>query len=395
MIYFDYLSIEQKEEMFYISPADCSLATDKNILAHALGATLYMPGTANRSISKVINNEIPGLTSTVLCLEDAVDDREVEAAEQNLALQLGTMLSFKGQGSSLPLIFIRIRNVEQLKRLTKTLGEAMNVLTGFVFPKFDTTSGFEYFEHLVEVNKTTEKTIFGMPILEGPSVIHLESRSETLLNIKSLLDQYKELVLNVRMGATDLSGLYGLRRSPELTIYDISVIRDFIANLVNVFGKPQDGYVISGPVWEYFSSNTRLLKPQLRQTPFQEQFGGEGSRIRLDLLDRYIDGLLHEVMLDKANGLIGKTVIHPSHILPVQAMYAVTHEEYCDAKDILANGGNGGVTKSVYGNKMNEAKPHTNWARKIMTLSKIYGVLNERYDHTSIIYAGEKLQRAR
>ena len=395
MIYFDYLSKEQKDKMFYIPPADCSLEPDKNILAHALGATLYMPGTSNRAISKLISNEIPGLISTVLCLEDAVDDREVEDAEENLALQLGTLLSIKEKGSSLPFIFVRVRNVEQLKRLTKALGESINVLTGFVFPKFDAVVGSEYFEHLVEVNKNTEKTIFGMPILEGPSVIHLESRTETLLKIKLLLDQYKDLVLNVRMGATDLSGLYGLRRSPELTIYDIAVIRDFIANLVNVFGRPQDGYVISGPVWEYFSTHSRLLKPQLRQTPFREQFGREGSKIRLDLLGRYIDGLLHEVMLDKANGLVGKTIIHPSHILPVQAMYAVTHEEYCDAKDILANGGNGGVTKSVYGNKMNEAKPHTNWARKIMTLSQIYGVLNERYDHTSIIYAGEKLQSIR
>jgi len=101
--------------------------------------------------------------------------------------------------------------------------------------------------------------------------------------------------------------------------------------------------------------------------------------------------LISEVMLDKANGLIGKTVIHPDHILPVQALYVVTHEEYCDARDILANGGNGGVTKSVYKNKMNESKPHTFWAQRIMELSKIYGVLNERYDYTSIIYEGEKL----
>lgn len=392
MIYFDYLSKEQREKVFFIPPGAEFLEMNKETLAYALGATLYMPGTSNKAINKVIDNEIPGLVSTVLCLEDAVDDREVESAEENLALRLGTLVSLKEKGRQLPFIFIRVRNVEQFKRITKKFGFSLNALTGFVFPKFDMSVGKEYFSHLAETGHKLGKILYGMPILEGPSVIHLESRAEYLTKIKELLDQYKDLVLNVRMGATDLSGLYGLRRTSELTIYDIAVIRDFIADLVNVFGRPQDGYVISGPVWEYFSTGPRVFKPQLRQSPFQERFGKEGTKVRQNLLCRYIDGLIREVTLDKANGLLGKTIIHPSHILPVQSLYAVSHEEYCDARDILANNGNGGVTKSVYGNKMNEAKPHIYWARKIMTLSKIYGVLKEKYDYTSIIFEGEKLQ---
>lgn len=392
MIYFGYLSKEQKERIFHIPPTEISHDADKTTLALALGATLYIPGISNKAISNLIDNKIPGLISTVLCLEDAVDDREVGAAEKNLAHHLNTLLTIKNKGASIPFIFVRVRNLGQFKRLTGSLSSSLQALTGFVFPKFDFTVGREYFEHLALTNKKIGKTLYGMPILEGPVVIHLESRAGYMLKIKKLLDEYKDLVLNIRMGATDLSGLYGLRRSPELTIYDIAVIREFIADLVNVFGRPQDDYVLSGPVWEYFCSGSRVLKTQLRQTPFEEQFGREGQIVRQNLLGRYIDGLIHEVMLDKANGLIGKTIIHPSHLLPVQAFYAVTHEEYCDAKDILLNGGNGGVTKSVYKNKMNEPKPHTYWAKKIMALSKIYGVLNQKYDYTSIIYEGEKLQ---
>lgn len=392
MSYFDYLNKEQKNKIFCIKPMEEPLDIDKEILAHALGATLYMPGISYKSINNIIDNKIPGLMSTVFCLEDAVNDIEVDVAEENLFMQLKVLLSLKEKGGSLPFIFIRVRNVEQLKRIIMKLGTSLQVLTGFVFPKFNVEVGYEYFEHLADTNKLIGKKLYGMPILEGPEVIYLESRDKYIIEIKRLLDRYKDLVLNVRMGGTDLSGLYGLRRSPELTIYDIAVIRDFIADLVNVFSRPHDGYVISGPVWEYFSSGSRVLKPQLRQTPFQEQYGIEGRRVRQNLICRYIDGLIKEVMLDKANGLIGKTIIHPGHILPVQALYAVTHEEYCDARDILANGGNGGVTKSVYNNKMNEPKPHTNWAKRIMILSKIYGVLNERYDYTSIIYEGEKLQ---
>ncbi|WP_347488772.1 HpcH/HpaI aldolase/citrate lyase family protein [Desulfoscipio sp. XC116] len=392
MSYFSYLSDEQKQRIFYLPPCEGPLNADKKTLAYALGAVLYMPGIHRKAINSIANDQIPGLISTVLCLEDAVDDRDVDAAEKNLALQLGKLYSLKEKGSVLPFIFIRVRDAGQFRRITRQFGPALDVLTGFVFPKFKAAAGRDYFDHLAETNIRLNKTLYGMPILEGPEVMYREFRTEHLLNIKQLLDRYKDIVLNVRIGATDLSGLYGLRRSPELTIYDVAVIRDFIADLVNILGRPGDGYVISGPVWEYFYSGSRVLKPQLRQTPFQEQFGSDGSKLRQNLLCQYIDGLIREVMLDKANGLIGKTIIHPTHLLPVQALHAVTHEEYCDARDILASGGSGGVTKSIYNNKMNEAKPHTNWAERIMTLSKIYGVLNERYDYTSIIYEGEKFQ---
>lgn len=392
MVYFNYLSKEQKRGMFLIPPSEGPIV-NKETLAHALGATLYMPGNANLEIGKLIaEHRIPGLISTVLCLEDAIDDREVADAEKNLVLQLGNLLALKERGLPLPFIFIRVRGVGQFRRLTQALGPGLHVLTGFVFPKFDLSSGRKYFEHLWETNRQLGKTLYGMPIIESPGFINLETRVDLLLRVKELLDSYRELVLNIRMGATDLSGIYGLRRSPELTIYDISVIRDFISALVNIFGRPQDKYVLSGPVWEYFPTGERLFKPKLRQSSFNEQFGSEGEKVRQKLLCRYLDGLIQEVMLDKANGLIGKTVIHPSHLLPVQALYAVTHEEYCDASDILAKGSHGGVSKSVYNNKMNEYKPHTNWAKRIITLAQIYGVLNEKYDYTSIIYAGEKFQ---
>ena len=44
-----------------------------------------------------------------------------------------------------------------------------------------------------------------------------------------------------------------------------------------------------------------------------------------------MDGLLREIELDRANGLLGKTCIHPSHVLPVHALSVVSHEEFSDA----------------------------------------------------------------
>ena len=118
---------------------------------------------------------------------------------------------------------------------------------------------------------------------------------------------------------------------------------------------------------------------------FSDSYGKEGSDIRKKIIDAYVDGLMYEVILDKANGLWGKTIIHPSHIIPVQSLYAVTYEEYIDALSIIDNSnGDIGVLKSSSNNKMNEIKTHINWANKIMLRTEIYGVLNEGKSFTDL-----------
>ena len=156
------------------------------------------------------------------------------------------------------------------------MDEQVDLITGFVFPKFVPENGAAYFEALAAYNRSkppSAPTLYGMPILETASVIYQETRVQTLLHIKSILDAYKDYVLNVRIGATDFSSLFGLRRSPDMTIYDIIPIRDCMSDIINIFGRIGDAYVISGPVWEYFSNRERVLKPQLRQTPFEESLG--------------------------------------------------------------------------------------------------------------------------
>ena len=69
----------------------------------------------------------------------------------------------------------------------------------------------------------------------------------------------------------------------------------------------------------------------------------------------------------QANGLTGKTVIHPTHVAAVHALSVV------DARGVhrrrstcWAPARRGGAAASSYGNKMNETKPHTAWARRTM-----------------------------
>nr|MBC9704255.1 HpcH/HpaI aldolase/citrate lyase family protein [Enterococcus sp.] len=90
-----------------------------------------------------------------------------------------------------------------------------------------------------------------------------------------------------------------------------------------------------------------------------------------------LDGLIREVELDRANGLVGKTAIHPLHVALINSMYVVTHEEYSDACDILGTGEPGGAVASSYRNKMNEQKPHMAWAKKTLLRAQAFGVAAE------------------
>ncbi|AJE50832.1 citrate lyase subunit beta [Paenibacillus jamilae] len=371
----------------------------KSILAYAIGAALYMPATRLEVAEEIKNGKHEGLTTVILDLEDAIGDQQVGQAEESLAQQLLQLLSYVRTGmmseQQLPLLFVRVRSVEQLERLLNSLGETLELLTGFVLPKFSSDNGRAYFALIAEYNRTMHTgagdasrtpVLYGLPILESSKIIYRETRWKELLAIKEILDEVQEYVLNVRIGATDFSSLYGLRRSPDITIYEIAVIRDCIADIINLFGRVDSDYVISGPVWEYFSHRERIFKPQLRVSPFEDAFGKPGRYLRMDFISDAVDGLIREVMMDKENGIIGKTIIHPSHIKPVQAMYAVTHEEYMDALEIVErNDGSLGVFKSTYANKMNEIKPHLNWAYRIINRSKVYGVLHEQQHFVSLL----------
>lgn len=133
-------------------------------------------------------------------------------------------------------------------------------------------------------------------------------------------------------------------------------------------------------------SPATIFRPALRETSFSRKYGKLGLEKREQLVDEYVDGLMREVRLDQINGLVGKTIIHPTHLLPVNALYVVTHEEYMDAETILANSeGQVGVQKSAYNNKMNEMKPHFHWAQRIMHRARAYGVYKPNEDFRSLI----------
>ncbi len=355
---------------FVKAPMEFNKSTERDTLQYCLGATLYMPGTKDIR-EKVINHELP-VTSFVMCCEDAIKEEDLPAAEQNI---LDTMDYFADQieagkitQDDIPLIFMRVRNPEQFKsfaaRMTKRHGD---ILTGFNFPKFNSKNALGVLRTLVETNARLGVTLYGMPILEGEEIAFRESRNQELLLLRNILEPYKELILNIRVGGTDMSSLFGVRRGINSTVFDIMTVRDALSDILNAFNRFND-YCVSAAVWEYF----RAYKDDDIDDVIKRNFHNALIKGQ-DIVNPAIDGLLKEVLLDRANGFVGKTIIHPTHAKFVNAMFTVVEEEYNDAIQILNT--SGGVIKSEGGGKMNEIGPHHRWAEKIVRRANVYGVV--------------------
>lgn len=180
--------------------------------------------------------------------------------------------------------YLETAHRKHLEKIHTLLGEAESIITGYILPKFDLSNCEAYCKTIWEYNLGRTNRLYIMPILESRAVADIGNRVDILWNIKSHLDSVKDYVLNVRVGGNDFSNMYGLRRTESQNIYQIGVIRDILVNIINVFAAD---YVVSGPVWEYFGTDT--TQP-------------------------WAEGLRKELELDQLNGFIGKTAIHPSQL---------------------------------------------------------------------------------
>lgn len=371
---------------FVVEPESFDKYTDRELLQYCLGAAMYMPGFKDFG-PKILAGGIPGLTTIVLCFEDACPESKVPEAEENVHKLLDDVTSAVEEGRLLadkvPLIFVRIRNLNQFKHFGDVLTKhQVKSLCGINFPKFNAENGYEYYAYLKDLNERFGEILYGMPIIEDPEVAYKETRMQELTGIKKILDKYHDLVLQVRVGGTDFSSVFGVRRGVDYTIYDIMTVRECLSDIINVCGRNND-YVISGPVWEYFRAPKQLMFEELPKHGLEDYL-----LKRLTIVNNEIDGLLREVILDKANGFVGRTVIHPTHVKFVNALMAVTKEEYDDACMILGNS-LGGVVKGTGANKMNEVKPHTNWANKVVNRARAFGVIENEGAYIKLFAVNE------
>lgn len=327
----------------YREPKEFHKNVSREVLQYALGGMLYMP--ANKDIAEKIISGKHNFKSICLDLEDSVGDDSVEEAMNSIRETFRTLHKHYNHGTfDMPLIFIRVRTAEQAIDIYDTLHEddTHHYVCGFNFPKFDSTNAEDYIDAIKMINNASTSPVYFNPIIESALVMDKRTRFQELEFINNQLSYVPQYVLNVRVGATDFCNIFGIRREKNQHIYSIRVVADCLADIVNMFGGK---YVVSGPVWEYF--NTEDAE----------------------------SGLKRELQMDKLNGFIGKTSIHPSQLQIISDEYIVSYENYQDALTVLGMNGNViGVTGGYNNNKMNEQKTHINWAKKIIGLADVYGV---------------------
>ena len=319
----------------------------KDTLQYMVGGLLYMPAFQINVIDKIKSNSIKCLTSIAFCLEDSIRDEALGEAENALLHILQEIQSIPIKNIKLqPLIFIRVRSPEHLQFIHNKLSDLTSTISGYILPKFDLNNAENYAAIIYEINRNREQPLYIMPILETEMVANISSRNETLIKIKKILDVIKDYVLNIRVGVNDLSNLYGLRCDVSHSVYDIGIVRDILINILNVFAKD---YVVAGSVWNHFDDGRS---------------------------DAWSEGFKQELILDRINGFIGKSAIHPSQLPYIFDSLKVTQADFNDANQILNwQSDSHGVLKGS--GRMNELKCHRKWAERIKILSEIYGVKND------------------
>lgn len=338
------------EDIFYKKPKTRKELT-KIEEKMSLGATLYIPSVKDSWGQKYICGGYNSLNTLVIDFEDSILEEDIniknlEKVKSNLENIVENSLK---KNLDNPKIFFRVRNINHASYINDFIekNNIDNILEGIVLPK----ANREIVEQSCSILNNNLKI---MPIIESREFIDTETRMKSLKDIKELILENRDIrerIVNIRVGGTDLSGIYGLRRTVSNTIYDLKVVERCLTDIVECFGTLED-MVLSGAVWEYFQTKESL------------------------------EGLIKEIKLDKLNSFIGKTAIHPSQIDIINASYIVEYNDYKDACDILYE--NKSVLKSNKKDRMNEFKPHKIWAEKTIRLANVYGVLKEEESTDSL-----------
>lgn len=315
-----------------------------NVLYYSVGALLYCPANNESIADSIIHEKFGNKFSLALCLEDAINDNYVSEAEQTLVDSINKIyVSCQKKAFYLPKIFVRVRNSEQIARLTNAFKESIEIITGFIIPKFNLDNATKYINQIIKANEHVPKKIYMMPIYENSSIIDLRNRTDILYSLKESLSQIEELVLNIRVGGNDLCHMFGFRRHSDESIHKIKPISNIFSDIITIYGMD---YVVSGPVWEYYAG------------------------------DNWEKGLIQEIQDDKLCGFTGKTVIHPNQIPVINRSYQVTKNDFNDAQSILNwnKNSNAFVSGSEAKERMNEYKTHINWAQRTLFLAEAYGI---------------------
>ena len=233
MRHFDHLPKSVRDVPSTGQPERFDRDSERSVLAHALGATLYVPATRDDLAGSCAGGG----------RGREVDGHRPRGRDHRPVGRCGPGRHRPPRCCRLKadppesLLFVRVRTVDQIRELALATGRAIGVVSGFVLPKFSLGHGEEYLQAVWRCTDRSAHPVYAMPVLETRDVLYRETREVELVGIRELLDEYRSQVLTVRIGATDLCGLFGIRRDRDLSIYDVGVAADLITQVVNHLGR--------------------------------------------------------------------------------------------------------------------------------------------------------------
>lgn len=288
--------------------------------AYDLGATLYMP-VIHPKVPEIVTGVVSApASSIVLCLEDALHEKDVERGVRTLTELLGNK---SDQGETGPRLYIRPRSFDMACRLREMDG--ITRVDGFIFPKARPETVPEWIALL------SGTTLTLMPIIETPDFFD----PARLIQFRDLLlVSCPSQVAAVRIGGNDLLGSMGLRRQRGVTAYEgpLSWFVSMVASILMPCGIP-----VAAPVFDIIED---------------------------------METLRREAERDVQMGFVSKTSIHPSQVPVIEGAFSVTEDEIAAARAILSRD-----ARAVFqvGGVMCEPATHAAWARRVLARADRFG----------------------
>ena len=287
-----------------------------------LGGTLYIPAIHKNLLAVCTQNRYPDLHSAVVCMEDAILESDLPAAFRAVEQLLASIPEQTLR------IFMRPRNPEVLQQM---LGlPYIERIDGFVLPKFDTANMLAYLKRL----EPFSESFYVLPVLESREMFD----RTCLTDIRDTLRASPLQTLTLRIGGEDMLKHFGLKRRCEDSLYDLVACASVIGEIIRVF-KPY-GFNIAAPVYNCIRDTERYRA---------------------------------EVEADLRQGLIGKTIIHPGQIAPLNEAYKVTADELEMARAMVVDKTPAIIVKEGV---MGEKFAHGTWAGTILKRADWYGIKN-------------------
>lgn len=144
---------------------------------YSVGALLYSPALNDKIASSILNGQFGKTYSVALCLEDTIADSAVGQALEQLGNTFKTLhLAFATHDVTLPKIFVRVRNPEQISVVYQKISCFDELFSGFIFPKYSLANADEYNSEFLKVLSQSSKQFYMMPILESEDIVPVSAQ---------------------------------------------------------------------------------------------------------------------------------------------------------------------------------------------------------------------------